>query len=275
MIDTLKTLDSFIGETAKQGKREADEFSLYLKNLPEKRWLNQSFCTAWTIKDVVEHQVTQGKLFLELVRSTLAGKETTPNPELLSTIARSSENLNRLELADSLAATSHEFYDLLEKASVEELERPLNLPFAQAKLSTIGSFRLSELSLHSWDVRVVDNLTTKVSRESLPLLYPGLVKFLPALADREALKELNDTTYQFEINGAVKKPVALTFANGKMQVQEEYAANPNALIKLDADAFLRLAWGRLRMDWMVRDGWIKVEGDKDLALKLNSVFKGM
>jgi hypothetical protein len=275
MVDTLIPVDAFISETAKQGKREANEFSSYLKNLPEKRWLNQSFCSDWTIKDVVEHQVTQGKVFLELLRGALSGKDALLTPELMGTISQANENLNRLELADSLANTSHEFYDLLEKANPEDLKRTIEMPFAQVSLANIGSFRLSELSLHSWDVRVVDNLTAKVSRESLPLLYPGLVNFLPVLTDREVLNQLNNTTYQFEIGGTVIKPVAISLINGKMQVQEDYAENPDTLIKLDADAFLRLAWGRLRMDWMVRDGWIKVEGDKDLALKLSSLFKGL
>jgi SCP-2 sterol transfer family/Mycothiol maleylpyruvate isomerase N-terminal domain len=275
MASPVISIDSFVAETAKQGKREANEFSQYLKNLPEKRWLNQSFCTDWTIKDVVEHQVAQGKVFLELVQGTLAGNEVVFNLQLLQQTMSSIENLNRTELAESLSNSTTEFYDLLENASAESLEKAVTMPFAKLKLANIASFRLSELSLHSWDVRVVENLTTKVSRDSIPLLYPGLVSFLPLLANRESLKELGNTTYQLEISGAVKKPIALTLKDGKLQVQEEYLDNPSAVIKLDADAFLRLAWGRLRMDWMVKDGWIKVEGDKDKALKLNNVFKGL
>lgn len=271
----LVPIDTFISDTAKQGRKEVEAFSQHLKNLPEKRWFNQSFCSDWTIKDVVEHQVEQGVTFFKLTDLFLKDKDANPNQNIFEQAKNVTLGLNRLELADKLVQVTNDFYDLIEKATPEQLLHTVPTPYAKFPLSAIASVRLGELSLHSWDVRVVDNLTAKVNRESLPLLFPGLVSFLPILANREVAKQMDSTTIQFEISGTIKKPIALILTNGKLQTVEHFADNPDTTIKLDADAFLRMAWGRLRMDWMIRDGWIKVEGNKDNALKLNELFKGL
>ena len=59
-------IDTFIVQSGKQARQEANLFREHLKRLPEKRWMNQSFCTDWTIKDVVEHQARQGQRMLDV-----------------------------------------------------------------------------------------------------------------------------------------------------------------------------------------------------------------
>lgn len=279
MTDLLQQplpIDSMMSETSKQGRREVDAFRDYLKKLPEKRWLNQSFCTDWTIKDIAEHQVAQGFLMLDAAHASLRGTELPIfGPETLNRYTASLQDLNRLELADKLAHVTHDFYDLLDRASPEQLARPAAALFGNLSLSTIGSVRLSELSLHSWDVRVVDDLTARISRESLPLLFPGLVSFLPFLANREAAGQMPATTYQFEIKGPVKGPVALSFDGGQIISQPGYAEQPDVIVKLDSEVFLRMAWGRARLGWMIKDGWVKIEGDEQAALKLTDLFRGI
>lgn len=268
--------DTLIAETSRQARREADAFRDYLKKLPEKGWLNPSFCTDWTIKEVAEHQAAQGALMLDMVRASMAGR---PMPELTpDTIAAYEsrlDGLNRLELADRLSQVTHEFYDLLEHATPEQLTRTSQTRFGEVTLETVGSFRLSELSLHSWDVRVVNDLSAKVSRESLPLLFPGLVASLPGLANQQTARELSGLTYQFEVTGSAKGPVALSLANNRVASRSGYAAKADVLIKLDSEAFLRMAWGRLKLDWMIKNGWIKVEGDEQNAYKLTQLFQGV
>lgn len=268
-------LDTLIAETSKQSRREADALRDYLKKLPEKRWLNQSFCTDWTIKDVAEHQATQGLAMRSGVQATLQGKAVDFSPEAFKKFEKQTDGLNRLELADIIAETTHELFDLLERASPEQLSRNTSTRFGEMALHNVGGFRLSELSLHSWDVRVVEDLTAKVSRESLPLLLPGLVAALPGLVHRETARQLPTTTYQFEVSGPSKGPVALSLTQGKVQAQRDYAEKADVILKLDSEAFLRLTWGRLNLKWMIRDGWVKVDGDTEAALKLNQLFQGL
>ncbi len=271
-VDSLATL------TNNQGRREAEAFRNHLRGLPEKGWLRQSFCTDWTIKDVVEHQVIQGLAFRDAVRQTIKGQELADlfGVEVTDYKAQIFD-LNRLELADRLAETSHELYDLIDAASPEQLEQTIPTRLGPMRLRDVGSTRLSELSLHSWDVRAVNDLTAKVSRESLPLLFPGLMTILPALVHQQTALDLQPApiTYQFELSGAVKGPLSLSIGGGKLKIGRDWQDEAEVRLKLDSEAFLRLAWGRLRVDWMIRDGWIKLEGDKDAALKLNGLFQGL
>ena len=269
-------LDSLMAEAGKQGRREVNLFRDHLKKLPEKGWLNQSFCTDWTIKDVAEHQVIQGLAMLEGARAVMGGQTVDIfSPTNLARHQTQIADLNRLELADKLAQTTHELYDLLEQASPEQLAQRSQTRFGNLRMADLGSVRLSELSLHSWDVRVVNDLTAKVSRESLPLLLPGLVQLLPGLVDHNEAKQLEKTSYQFEISGAARGPVSLLIENGQSKATQDYLDHPDATIKLDSEAFLRLSWGRLKnLDWMIRDGWVKVEGDQAAASKLKQLFQG-
>jgi len=156
------------------------------------------------------------------------------------------------------------------------LQGTVILPIGEVNFGLLGSIRLNELSLHSWDIRVVDNLSTKISRESLPLLFPGLLQVLPRLANRETVKQSGNLTYEFEIEGPVKGPVTVTLAAGQMLVQSNYAEKADVRLKLDADSFLRLSWGRLRnLDRRIKEGWVKLDGDLTTALRLNQLFQGI
>lgn len=266
----------FAAEVSRLSRRESDLFRDYMRNLPEKKWLNMSFCTDWTIKDVVEHNVVAGMGFLSVIRRALKGEtELAYNKEFAESFEPQISNLNRLELANKLAEDTHEMYDLLEKASPEILNTPVKLRYGSVPLSQLGNMRLNELSLHSWDVRVVDDLTAKVSRDTLPLILPTLVKIMPGLANQPTLEKIDSLSYQFEITGSVTGPAAFKVASGKPISAPEYVDNPDVTMKIDADAFLRLAWGRLKLDWMIKNGWLKVEGDKDAALKLGQIFQGV
>ncbi len=270
-------IDNLLEQTAVQARREVDTLRAYLKNLPEKGWLKQSFCTDWTIEDVVEHQIVQGLLFRDNTRLLIRGQEPLPfSPEVVARYEADFTDLNRLERADLLADTTYELYDILEGASPEQLQGKMALLIGDVPLAILGSMRLSELSLHSWDIRVVDNLSTKISRESLPLLFPGLLQVLPRLANREMVKQSGDLTYEFEIDGPVKGPVTVSLAGGKVRVQSDYAEKADVRLKLDADSFLRLSWGRLRnLDRRIKEGWVKLDGDLDTALRLNQLFQGI
>lgn len=269
--------DELAGEIARLARKESELFREYVRNLPEKKWLTMSFCTDWTIKDVVEHNILMGKNFLEIIRAVSKGETETliysreTNAQYEANLA----NLNRLELANVLAEDTHEMYDLLAKATPQMLETKIKMPYGYVRVGDVAGIRLNELSLHSWDVRVVDDLTAKVTRENLPLMIPGLVRFMPNLANRPTLEKVGNLSYQFEITGSINGPAAFSVNQGKPEATPDYVENPNVVMKIDADAFLRLAWGRLKLDWMIKNGWIKVEGDKDAALKLPEIFQGV
>ena len=210
-------------------------------------------------------------------RQAVRGKDTTAwQPELNDSYVKQIDDLNRIELADRVADTAYELYDLLEHASPEDLYKIVDLPFAKMPLAFLGSMRLSELSLHSWDVRVVDDLTAKVSKDSLPLLVPGLTQMLPALVHQDTAQQLQTISYQFELTGATKEHIGLKIENGQTQIERGFLDTPDVVLHLDTESFLRMAWGRLKnLDWMVKNGWIKVEGDNEAALKLKQLFQGM
>lgn len=269
--------DEAVKEIGRLGRKEAELFSGYLKKLPEKKWSNMSFCTEWTIKDVVEHILVAGMVMLTNGRTVMQGGSDFigTNPADRAALKAKLSNLNRLELANKLVEDTQEIYEMLEKATPQQLNTSWRMRVGEVKFGGLGSLRLNELSLHSWDVRAVDDLTAKISRENLPMMLPGLIEFLPVLVDANTAQEISRLTYQFEVTGAVTGPAALTLDHGKTQVITDYVDKPDVALKIDADAFLRLTWGRLKLDWMINNGWIKIEGDQAAALKLTQIFQGI
>jgi uncharacterized protein (TIGR03083 family) len=262
---------------ARMGRAEGELFRDYLLKLPEKKWNNMSFCTEWTIQDVAEHNVISGLVFLESLEAVANGLPNLPrfDRDDFARFEQRVEAMSRSEMAHQIAADTHRMYDILQSFSPEQLATDWPTRFGMNKVGNILSIRLTELALHSWDVRVVDDLTARLNRDTLRVMVPGTVNFLGGLADKQIIANQPNLTYQFELTGAVPGPVTFKIEDGKPIATPDLEGDPVAYLKMDSDAFLRLAWGRLRLDWMIKNGWIKVEGDQEAALKLPQIFSGM
>jgi uncharacterized protein (TIGR03083 family) len=264
-------------EIARLSLVESEQFRDYLLKLPEKKWNNISFCTEWTIRTVVEHNVVEGLSFIEGLQAIKSGKGELPffDHKEADQLEHEIAGMSLTKMAHRLAEDTYEMFDLLQKLTPEQRATPWKTRFGTFKADNYVNMRLIEISIHSWDVRVVEDLTARLNRDSVRVMLPGAINFMAGMADRQALAAQPNLTYQFELTGAVPGPVTFKVEDGKPLAKPDLEGDPVAYLKMDSDAFLRLVWGRLRLEWMVKNGWVKVEGDTDAALKLPQIFKGL
>jgi hypothetical protein len=112
---------------------------------------------------------------------------------------------------------------------------------APVDVATAGKFRLNEFTLHSWDVRVALDPAATLRADAVPLLLDQLSMMVGWLGKAAPLEgtplsigvDLTDSGEAFGI--AIADAVTLT----------PVPDNPDATLALPAEAWVRLATGRL------------------------------
>ena len=79
-------------------------------------------------------------------------------------------------------------------------------------------------------------------------------------------------TFQFSLSGEGGGDWAVTIADGACTVTEGKSDNPNITIGMAADDFVKMIGGELQPVTAFMQGKIKLQGDMNLAMKLQEVF---
>jgi hypothetical protein len=138
---------------------------------------------------------------------------------------------------------------------------------APVDLATVVRLRLSELTLHSWDVRVTfddaavlpSDAASELVEGTLPLAWIGKAG---ALDGRTAAVAVTTTEPQSQFTLRLQDPVS---------VDTEDSSDPDGTLTLPAEAWLRLVAGRLPAPRTPAE--VKLTGSVDLDL-LRAVFPG-
>lgn len=160
-----------------------------------------------------------------------------------------------------------ERYESLDVHTRESLRIDMGFLPEPVDLATAAGFRLMEFALHSLDVRVGLDPNATVRAEAVPLLLPrissmfGWLAKTGALAGRSVsmLVELHEPTSSFGLQ------------LGEAPALVEAPASPDATLTASAEAWVRLATGRLSAAHTPTG--VEVTGDIDLDT-LRAVFPG-
>ena len=196
----------------------------------------------WTLAQVLSHLGSGAVITLATLEAAIAGQ---PNPGLeanKSVWAVWDAKPPQACADDSLAAdeTLLARYDSLDEATRESLR--IDLGFLPAPLDVAGAatFRLNEFALHSWDVRSFLDAAAVIEPSAVPLvvgvedvMLPWICK--PDLLGRAATVrvELTDLDRSFALVLAERASIG------------EATDDADAVLRLPAEAWLRLATGRL------------------------------
>ena len=202
----------------------------------------QSYASEWTIVQVLSHIGSGAEIFSLFLEAGRKG-EDPPGRERFEPIwdtwnARSPEEQATHALASDQAALER-----FESVDATEQERfHLNLFGGDVDMAVLARMRLSEHAIHTWDIAVALDPTATVAPDAVDLL----IDTLGQLASRtgkptESLTRVNvsttDPERQFVLDA--DESVSLLPWDG-----EESLAG----LRLPAEAFLRLIYGRLDPD---------------------------
>jgi uncharacterized protein (TIGR03083 family) len=223
-----------------------------------------SMCAAWSVARVLGHLGSGAEIGLATV--------TTGAPVDHEAVWARWDAMEHSEMASSFVPADEQLVRWYEQLSPEELtSRQVQMPFLPAPINAAGaaSFRLSEVSLHGWDVFAAFDPEAGVAADATELLLgwlPMMVGLIGRFTPRET-RPVQDTTilvrvssperrYDLELGDAVDLRPATGPGDGQLDITGE--------------ALLRLVAGRLRPD---REAGTTISGPMSLD-DLRRAFPG-
>jgi uncharacterized protein (TIGR03083 family) len=256
-------------------RAQARRLAAELRALDEAGWQAPSACEGWTVKDVASHMAESADRFQQIIRARLQG---APAPEFTPALRAERQAAVKArsggEIADQIEHGAAGTFDLLEGASPEGLAGTVRMPFGEVALGQLAPQRLQESTLHSWDIARARDPHAALDADAVPLLLDLVLASAGRLAAKGA-SEAREGTYRLELTGPGGGPVALSVRDGEVRAERGAPAAADATIHLPSEACVRLLWGRLDLADAVQRGAVRVEGDREKALRLSRVFRGV
>jgi uncharacterized protein (TIGR03083 family) len=203
----------------------------------------QSFCTDWSIAQVLSHVGSGAEISLLMLPGAL-GEGESPGPEDFQAVwdvwnAKTPDE----QAADALVADERQV-EALEQLTDEQLSK-ISLPFFGMDLDAVGlvRLRLGEHALHTWDVAVTLDPAATVSPDAVDLLIDNVPQFL---APRLGKTPADPFAVRIRTTGPDRDYLLATADTVIMtEYPEDGTDVPVDEVAMPAEALLRLAYGRL------------------------------
>ncbi len=193
---------------------------------------------------MLSHLGSGAEIMSATVRAALDG---TPGPEgdFNQTVWDRWNAASRREQADGFLEKNEALtalYESLDETQRAELRVKLAWLPEPADVATIAQIRLNELTLHSWDVRVGVDEKATLAADAVPLLLERTVGTLGWISKPA---ELNGEFSVIQVNLTDLGQQFTLHLNDPVSIDSEPASEPDGTLTLPAEAWLRLATGRL------------------------------
>lgn len=203
-----------------------------------------SYCSDWTIAQVLSHLGSGAELFEAMLGAVVAGEEP-PSRETMQPIWDRWNALAPEAQAEELLATDGQLVETLENLG-DRLDGLTFTFFGSMQLDAAGfvAMRLGEHAVHTWDVATVLDPDAVVDAEAVSLL----VDRLPLVAQRAGKPEMGPEGLAITVVTSDPARRFTLTVDGGVHLAPEGPGSPDAadgVLHLPAEAFLRLVYGRL------------------------------
>lgn len=241
-------------------------------DLDEAGFMTPTELPGWTIKDVLSHILgTERSLRGEMPPDIDAAGDHVRN-DLGAFNERWVESLRAHSGAEVLA----QFREVTEaqaadryRLTAEELAEPGPTVFGEMPLEQWLDVRLFDSFSHEQDIR--RTLHRPGSMEGEPARRAVLrgVSVLPRAVGKAARGMPDGIRFEAVVDGVVGGRWVVTVSDGRGALEEEPPeGGVSAGLRADADAFLRLVWGRVTPEGAERGGGLTLSGDTGLARRV-------
>lgn len=203
--------------------------------------LKPSYASEWSIAQVLSHLGSGAEIFS---RFLVAGSTSAGPPEREAFLAIWEEwnaKSPRLQVTDSLAANGN-FLDRVAELSSEQTEAfRVQMFLGEVDLAGFLLVRLGEHAVHTWDVRVALDATETIPVDAAELL----VSRLSNIASRSG--RAGDADFSVAVQTSEpERQLSLRVSSEGVQLVDGTLGE--ASLRLPAEAFVRLVYGRLDAD---------------------------
>lgn len=262
MVSTAEGIELIAAETAR--------LKDYVRDTGPEQWNLDSPCEGWTVGDVIGHLGWAAEFFGDAISNGRSG--TTSAPQGLPEIG----TLAPAEIPDFIARMAKEYASAddadLSAAFTSSVDR-LNGIFASTEgddwpkecwsfrglqpASNYVTTRVSEVVIHSWDIRFPSDSEAALAPESVAVVLERLPVWLNSLGLAEFKPSQSPARYRFKTTGVAdfQRDVATGGSENKV---EDAQGGPTATLTCDADVLALLVWGRLKPVQVLADGRLAV-----------------
>ena len=268
-------------------RREVADFKARAAALAPEDWDRPSACEGWTVADVVAHLV--GQAFPLTVSRGLQG-DYSPPPGAPAVIAHNEDEFaqnifqrafnTRAEVGDRLLAALAERLDesvtVFESVGTEQWDNLCYWPPGPETVRVMLDMRISELSMHAWDICSRFDPHYRLSDGSVRVLMDTVSR-----AVRRAFRPDPGLESTLIFRFAIDAPVAVEYdlilsAEGAAlrQARNEGSEDADVTFRCDGETYVMVMYGRTTPGRAMASGLLTWEGDEALALGFGERFKG-
>jgi uncharacterized protein (TIGR03083 family) len=225
-------------------RRCHDELAARVRGLGEADLTRQSYCTNWSVAQVLSHLGSGAEIALAQLRAARAGTTPLGADDFRAVWARWDARPPRQQAAAFAEAVPrlHDAVDALDDAERRELRPyfhagPVDLPAFLA-------FRLVEQALHAWDVHVAFEPARALDAEAVGLLVE-LLPFGVSVVDAEVLGALAPARLRVETSDPAGCFVLDLDLGVQARLCPAAGGEVSGSLRLPAEALVRLVTGRL------------------------------
>jgi uncharacterized protein (TIGR03083 family) len=218
-----------------------DSLRALVEPLTDDQLEQRSYCTDWSIAQVLSHLGSQAEISGLWLDAGLTGQDP-PGRDAFPPIWDAWNARSPREQADDSLQANEAFVQRLELLDADQRER-FHLEMFGMDLDTAGlaRMRLSEHAIHSWDVAVALDPAARVAPEAVDLI----VNALGPLAARSGKPDGTKLRLHVSASGPQRD---FTLESGETVTLTPSAAGEDAglpELRLPAEALVRLVYGRL------------------------------
>ena len=267
-------------------RAEGSRLAQYLAGLDSDAWQAPSACDRWQVGDVVAHLAGGADFYHDSVTRGLAGDASPPAgrpPPGTGDSVAANEGIARtaLSLRESLGGSvlsrfeerSDRLNSLFAQIAGDQWQTPCYHPASLFPVSRFVDLRISELAMHSWDIRSPLDADARLSPDTLPTF----MDMGPTVALRWGFQPgprlPRPLRYRFQVDGAELVHTDIIIdgddCHGEAPSQDE---QPDLTFRCSAQTLALVLYGRADTAAALADGRLTWDGDPSLARQFSQWF---
>ena len=266
-------------------RQEVATFKERIAALAPEDWEKPSACEGWTVADVAAHLA--GQAFALNVNRGLQG-DYSPPPGAAPVTEHNEDQFAR-NIFERAFSTRAEAGDSLQEVLFHRLDESVDAfatvnddqwdnlcywPPGPEPVRTMLDMRISELTMHAWDICSCFDPDYRLSDGSVSVLLDTVNR-----AARRAFRP--DPTipapqiYRFSIDQPVEMTCELVIANEEVTLRQEAGdAEPDVVFTCDGETYVMVMYGRMTPDDALITEKMDWDGSERLALGFGARFLG-
>ena len=262
MVSIAKGIELIAAETA--------QLKDYIRDSGPGQWDLDSPCEGWTVGDVIGHLGWAAEFFGDAISNGRAGTTTAPQglpeigsmppaeiPDLIARMAKEYARSADADLSDAFASSVDRLNGIFASMEDDDWAKECWSFRGLQPASTYVTIRISEVVIHSWDIRFPSDPEASLAPESVAVVLDRLPVWLNSLGLADFKPNQTTARYRFQTTGAadIQRDVVIGDQENKV---EDAQGEPTATLTCDADMLALLVWGRLKPGQVLADGRLSI-----------------